>query len=121
MPALLRAEKVQRRAKKAGFDWDEAEGALSKVLEEAEEVAAEIKKGDSERASMELGDLLFAIVNLSRFIDTNPEDALNSATLKFINRFSKVEQKAKEKGIDMPSSTLEELDLLWDEVKREEK
>ena len=121
MPALLRAEKVQKRAKKAGFDWDEAEGALYKVLEEADEVAAEVKKGDNRKASMELGDLLFAIVNLSRFIDINPEDALNSATLKFINRFSKVEQKAKEKGIDMPSSTLEELDLLWDEVKREEK
>ena len=121
LPALLKAEKVQRRAKKAGFDWDEVNGALSKVLEEANEVAVEIKNGNTQNASMELGDLLFAIVNLSRFINTNPEEALNNATTKFINRFSKVEQKAIENGIVMENASLQELDLLWDEVKREEK
>ena len=121
LPALLKAEKVQRRAKKAGFDWDEVNGALNKVLEEANEVAAEIENGNTENASMELGDLLFAIVNLSRFINTDPEKALNNATTKFINRFSKVEKKANEKGIIMENASLEELDLLWDEVKREEK
>ncbi len=121
LPALLKAEKVQRRAKKAGFDWDEVNGALNKVLEEANEVAEEINNGNTEKASMELGDLLFAVVNLSRFINTNPEDALNGATAKFINRFSKVEQKAIEKGIEMENADLKTLDLLWDEVKREEK
>ncbi len=121
MPALLRAEKVQRRAKKAGFDWDEASGALSKVLEEANEVTKEVNSGNELNASIELGDLLFAVVNLSRFINTNPEEALNSATNKFINRFMKVEQLATKKGIDMQKASLEELDLLWDEVKREEK
>ena len=70
---------------------------------------------------MELGDLLFAVVNLSRFLNTNPEEALNNATAKFINRFSKVEKKAIEKGIVMENASLAELDLLWDEVKREEK
>ena len=121
LPALTKAEKVQRRAKKAGFDWDEVNGALSKVLEEANEVAHEVKNGNQENASMELGDLLFAVVNLSRFLNTNPEEALNNATAKFINRFSKVEKKAIEKGIVMENASLAELDLLWDEVKREEK
>ena len=121
LPALIKAEKVQRRAKKAGFDWDEVNGALDKVLEEANEVAVEVKNGNTQNASMELGDLLFAIVNLSRFINTNPEEALNNATTKFIKRFSKVEKKAIEKGIIMEKASLEELDLLWDEVKREEK
>ena len=121
LPALLKAEKVQRRAKKAGFDWDEVNGALDKVLEEANEVAVEVKNGNTQNASMELGDLLFAIVNLSRFINTNPEEALNNATTKFINRFAKVEELAKQKGIVMPEASLEELDLLWDEVKRNEK
>ena len=121
LPALIKAEKVQCRAKKAGFDWDEVNGALDKVLEEANEVAVEVKNGNTQNASMELGDLLFAIVNLSRFINTNPEEALNNATTKFINRFSKVEKKAIEKGIIMEKASLEELDLLWDEVKREEK
>lgn len=121
LPALLKAEKVQRRAKKAGFDWDEVNGALDKVLEEANEVADEIKCGNNENASMELGDLLFAIVNLSRFINTNPEQALNNATTKFINRFAKVEELANKRGIIMSETSLEELDLLWDEVKRQEK
>lgn len=121
LPALTKAEKVQRRAKKAGFDWDEVNGALSKVLEEANEVAHEVKNGNQENASMELGDLLFAVVNLSRFLNTSPEEALNNATAKFINRFSKVEKKAIEKGIVMENASLAELDLLWDEVKREEK
>ena len=121
LPALLKAEKVQRRAKKAGFDWDEVNGALDKVLEEANEVAVEVKNGNTQNASMELGDLLFAIVNLSRFINTNPEQALNNATTKFINRFAKVEELANKRGIIMSETSLEELDLLWDEVKRQEK
>ena len=81
----------------------------------------EIKKGNSKNASLELGDLLFAVVNLSRFLNQNPEDALNNATTKFINRFSKVEQKATEKNINMQTASLQTLDLLWEEVKSEEK
>lgn len=121
LPALTKASKVQKRASTAGFDWDNIEGALQKVYEEADEVAKEIKKGNSKNASLELGDLLFAVVNLSRFLNQNPEDALNNATTKFINRFSKVEQKAIEKNINMQTASLQTLDLLWEEVKSEEK
>ena len=119
-PALLKAEKVQKRAKKAGFDWDNINGALQKVYEEVDEISEEIKTNNTENAQKELGDLLFATVNLSRFLKANPEDELNKATLKFISRFSKVEELANKKGIDMKAASLTELDLLWEEVKKNE-
>lgn len=116
LPSLWRAEKVQKKAKKAGFDWDDAQGALDKLSEEIEELKSAVAQGSN--VEEELGDLLFAAVNVSRFVKVDAEDALNAATDKFIRRFSQVEKLAGDKP--MTEMTLEQLDKLWDEVKRQE-
>ncbi|MBR3961704.1 MAG: nucleoside triphosphate pyrophosphohydrolase [Clostridia bacterium] len=116
-PALMRAGKVQKRASKVGFDWSEVEGPLSKVEEETAELKSAIAKGNAEETFEEFGDLLFAAVNVSRFIGVNAEEALSFATDKFINRFARVEELAVKRGIDMKTASLETLDKLWDEVK----
>ncbi|MBR3844581.1 MAG: nucleoside triphosphate pyrophosphohydrolase, partial [Clostridia bacterium] len=113
-PGLMRAQKVQKRAAKAGFDWDEISGALEKVKEEADELLWATEKNAVE----ELGDLLFSVVNVSRFLGIDSEMALQSATDKFITRFAGVEELALERGLDMKTASLEELDKLWDEVKQ---
>lgn len=120
-PALMRADKVQKKASKVGFDWDSAEGAFHKVEEELAELKAAVKNGDSANTLEELGDLLFSVVNVSRFIGVDSEEALTKATDKFIDRFSKVEKLAAEKGIDMKSAELTELDKLWDIAKASKK
>ncbi len=112
-PALMRAQKVQKRAAKAGFDWPEMSGALEKIGEEARELAW----ADEHHVVEELGDLLFSVVNVSRFLKIDSEQALQAATDKFIGRFAGVEQLARERGIDMKNAPLQELDNLWDEVK----
>lgn len=117
LPALMRAEKLQHKAAKVGFDWSDVSGALDKVSEEAAELKAAIEAGDNANQYEELGDLLFSAVNVSRFIDCDPEEALTSASDKFLARFIKVEQLAAERGIDMKAASLEELDALWDEAK----
>ena len=114
-PALMRARKVQKRAAKAGFDWPDASGAWDKLSEEIGEVRSAVEDGDPNAVAEELGDLLFSAVNVSRFLGVDPEQALASATDKFIARFAGVEALAKERGIDMASSSLETLDALWDE------
>jgi len=119
-PALLRAAKVQKRAAKANFDWEDVYEPLMKVGEELSELEEAVEDGCPLRISEEFGDLLFAAVNVSRFLKIDAEQALASATDKFINRFEMVEQKAKKKGIDMKNASLEELDCIWDEVKSEE-
>lgn len=121
LPALMRAQKTQRKASKVGFDWDDVKGAIDKHMEELEELKAAIENQDSENAFEELGDVLFSAVNISRFIDVDSEEALTAATDKFASRFKKVEALAKDRGIDMKSSSLEELDKLWDEAKKSEK
>ena len=117
-PALMRADKVQKKAAKVGFDWDSVEGAFEKVSEELEELKEAVTMGVVENANEELGDLLFSVVNVSRFIGVDSEEALTKATDKFIDRFSKVEQMAEEKGINMKETDLSELDKLWDEAKK---
>ena len=117
LPALMRAEKIQKKAKKAGFDWADISGALEKIHEETTELENAIADGDSENITEELGDLLFACVNTSRFVHVDAEEALTKSTDKFFDRFSKVEKICLDRGIDMKSSTLEELDKIWDEVK----
>ena len=117
LPALWRAEKVQKKAKKAGFDWDDTQGAVDKLSEEINELKAAISgQGD---VSEELGDLLFACVNVARFVKVDPEQALTQATDKFTARFALVEQKAQALGRDMKDMTLTELDELWEEAKRD--
>lgn len=120
LPALMRAVKLQKKAAKAGFDWPDIEGAAQKVAEETAEVLDAYKSGVQADMDDELGDLLFAVVNLSRFVHSEPEEALTRASDKFSRRFAGVERLAAERGIDMNSDSLEELDKLWDEVKRSE-
>ena len=118
LPGLIRAEKVQHKAAKVGFDWDEISGALDKVREETAEVARAIN-GDGD-PSEELGDLLFAVVNVARFLKTDPEDAINRTTDKFIRRFAQVEQAAKDAGRSLSEMSLAEMDALWDAAKQKE-
>lgn len=117
-PALMRSTKVQHKASKAGFDWPDVSGAMEKVREETLELEAAIKNADSENSFEELGDLLFAVVNVSRFIGVDAEHSLSCACDKFAARFAACEKMAEERGIDMRSSSLEELDKLWDESKK---
>ncbi len=118
LPALMRSTKIQKKAKKAGFDWADVNGALDKLEEEIAELRAAVAAGDDAASFDELGDVLFSAVNVSRFIDADAEEALTHATDKFFNRFSIVEQLAEKQGIDMKASALEELDKLWDEAKK---
>ena len=116
-PSLMRATKVQKRAGKAGFDWSDVYEPLLKIGEELSELEQAIEDGCPSHIFEEYGDLLFACVNVSRFLKVDSEQALTSATDKFIDRFSKVEKLCNERGIDMKSATLEQLDEIWDEVK----
>lgn len=118
LPALIRAEKVQYKAAKVGFDWDDIRGALDKVQEELDEVKRAVN-GDGDLPE-EIGDLLFAAVNVARFADTDPEGALNATTEKFIRRFSYVERAAAAQGKKLEDMTLREMDALWDEGKSRE-
>lgn len=115
LPALLRAQNVQKRAAKAGFDWDDISGPLSKISEETEELKTAI--AESSNIEDELGDLLFSVVNISRFLKLDAEEALSNATEKFIARFEKVEEAVKKSGKAMDEVSLEELDAIWDSVK----
>jgi tetrapyrrole methylase family protein/MazG family protein len=118
LPALMRAQKVQAKAAKVGFDWDDVSGAFDKISEETAELKQAISDGSTDAITDELGDLIFSVVNVSRFIDVDSEDALTRATDKFISRFSVVEKLAEEKGIDMKTASLEKLDELWNEAKK---
>ncbi len=117
LPALMRSAKIQEKAAKVGFDWDDASGAFDKLSEESEELKAAVRNNDKENMTEELGDLLFSAVNVSRFIGVDAEEALTASTDKFLNRFSVVERLAKERNIDMEKSSIEELDRLWNEAK----
>ena len=118
--ALARACDVQHRASLVGFDWSEPDGALEKVREETEEVAALIGEsvgGRELEVAEEVGDLLFAVVNLARLTGVDPVAALSRATAKFERRFAEVRRLAAARGLPMPGTPLEPLDRLWDEVK----
>ncbi len=121
LPSLMRSEKVQKKAAKCGFDWDSVDGALDSLYQECGELKEAIKNNDAENQYEELGDVLFSVVNVSRFLKIDSEKALYDACDKFINRFSKVESLAAERGIDMKTASLEKLDSLWDEVKLTQK
>lgn len=117
LPALMRSYKVQKKASGVGFDWKDIDGAVDKLDEELQELKEAYQTKDEEHIYEEIGDLLFSVVNVCRFLKINPELALNSSTEKFINRFDGIEKKAIAKGLDLKDMSLEEMDSLWDEVK----
>lgn len=121
LPALMRGYKIQQKAAKAGFDWDNVDGAWEKVREEMGELEAAVASGSKEDTSDELGDLLFAVVNVSRFVGVHPELALTGTIEKFIRRFSQVESMASKEMRRLEDMTLAEMDILWNEVKQNEK
>lgn len=114
LPALMRAEKIQKKARGFGFDWDNIDGVYEKVFEEIDELKA-AKTEDEVRE--EYGDLLFSVVNLGRFLGTDPETALTGASNKFVSRFAKLENAAVSQGKDIQKMSPEELDKLWNCVK----
>ncbi len=120
LPSLAYAHKVQKKAAKVGFDWPDVAGALPKIAEEAAELTAAAEDDDPAATADELGDLLFAVVNVARHLRVDPESALRAATNKFRRRFEAVELLATSRGIDVHSTELDSLDALWDEVKRGE-
>ena len=120
LPALMRAQRVQSRAARQGFDWPNAEGALDKVEEEFAELRQAQSDQSTEAIEDEFGDLLFSVVNTARFLQINPEDALRRSVNKFERRFRAIESELNKSDRSMRDTALSELDELWDEIKRRE-
>src|SRR5215467_13515138 len=116
-PSLARAIELQRKASTVGFDWNDPRAVLNKIREEADEIEAALDAGDKAHLAEETGDLLFAVVNLARHVDANPEMALRGANIKFEKRFAYIERALAAKGRSLEDATLEEMDALWDEAK----
>lgn len=121
LPALVKAYRIQDKARGAGFDWDNIEQVWDKVEEEINELKLEIKANNKQKMEEEFGDTLFALINYSRFIDVNPESALERTNKKFIRRFQFIEEKVAEQGRQMKNMTLAEMDVIWNEAKKLEK
>ena len=118
LPALTRARRIQEKAANVGFDWKEIQPVWDKVEEELTELKEVVAEKDPEKIKDEMGDVLFSLVNLSRFLDISPEDALRMTISKFENRFAKVEKELKRRGKDFSDSSLEEMDSIWNSVKK---
>ncbi|MCB2219895.1 MAG: nucleoside triphosphate pyrophosphohydrolase [Bacteroidetes bacterium] len=119
LPPLVKAYRIQEKAKGVGFDWEKPEQVWDKVVEEMNELKKEVEEdNDHEKMENELGDLLFALVNYARFIGVNPEDALERTNKKFIHRFQHLENKASESGRSLKNMTLDEMDVFWEEAKK---
>ncbi len=121
LSGLIRANRLQQKAAQVGFDWESIHPVWNKVHEELDELKEVMDTGTSEEIEEEFGDLLFTLVNLSRFMKINPEDALRLSVNKFIRRFQAIEKRVDEQQLDMESMSLEELDAHWDEIKAAEK
>lgn len=121
LPALYRAHLVQKRAARVGFDWDDVNGALAKIDEETAEIRAALANGNIEEARAEVGDLLFAVVNVSRFLGQNAEEVLEQTTRKFIRRFDALEKRVLATGNAVSDLPLSKLDVIWEDVKRDER
>ena len=114
----MRAQKIQSKAKKAGFDWDDMSGAFEALESEIKELKSAVNEKDSDAIEDEFGDVLFSCVNIARFIGVDSEQSLTRANDKFMSRFLVVEKLAEERNIDMKNTPIEELDKLWDEAKK---
>lgn len=121
LPSIIKAYRIQEKARNVGFDWKQKEDVWDKVREELGELESELKKDDKDHSTNELGDFLFSVINAARLYHLNPDNALERTNHKFIRRFNYIEQKAKERGKELKSLTLEEMDQLWDEAKSQEK
>lgn len=121
LPSIVKAYRIQEKARNVGFEWDDASGAWEKLLEEIDELKAELDRGDHDLAEAELGDLLFATINVARMNGLSPDNALERTNQKFIRRFNYVEESAIASGRNLKEMTLEEMDALWDEAKRLER
>lgn len=119
LPALQKAAKVQRRVARVGFDWHDYRGPADKVREELAEVEQMAEAGEKSALVSEIGDLLFAVVNLARSLDVDSEDALRRAVTRFGERFRLMERKAEDEGVDIPALSLQELDEMWEAAKTE--
>lgn len=120
LPAMIKANRIQEKARNVGFDWEEKEQVLDKVHEELNEVETEMRSGNEKRLEKEFGDLLFAVINAARLYGVNPENALELTNRKFIRRFNYLEAKSKELGKSLHDMSLAEMDAIWDEAKSQE-
>lgn len=121
LPSLIKAYRIQDKARNVGFDWKEKEDVWDKVHEELEELKAELAKGDKENSTQELGDFLFSVINAARLYKLNPDNALEKTNQKFIRRFNYVEDHSLKQGKNLKDMSLEEMDKLWDEAKKQER
>jgi len=120
LPALLRAQKLQARAARVGFDWPDTRGVISKIKEELAEVEEALASGNKAHTEEEIGDLLFAVTNLARFVEADAETALRGTNQKFIRRFESVEDGLAAQGKNIKDATLDEMEALWNEAKKKE-
>ena len=120
LPSLLRAQKIQKRAARVGFDWDHIADVVAKVEEELSEMTESLQNNDPVAIEMEIGDLLFAIVNLCRFVDLQAEETLRKSNRKFITRFQRMENELDRQGKSIAEQSLAKLDEIWEEVKKDE-
>ena len=120
LPALVRAQRLQQKTSYAGFDWDKVEQVWEKIHEEILELKEAQLSNNKKHIEEEIGDVIFAVVNLARFLDISAENSLRKTNKKFINRFKKVEERIKEQGKEIDDATLEEMDSIWNEAKRNE-
>ena len=120
LPSLIKAYRIQDKARNVGFDWEKPEDVWDKVREELEELEVELKKGDTQHSTEELGDFLFSVINAARLYHLNPDNALEHTNQKFIRRFNYVEQHSIREGRPLSQMSLEEMDKLWDEAKKQE-
>ncbi len=120
LPSLIKAYRIQDKARNVGFDWEDKQDVWGKVHEELEELEVELRKEDKEKSTRELGDFLFSVINAARLYKLNPDNALELTNQKFIRRFNYIEQHSIRMGKPLTEMTLEEMDALWNEAKKED-
>ena len=118
LPSIVKSYRIQEKVRGIGFDWDDKTQVWNKVIEELEELKVEVKKGDADRIESEFGDLLFALTNYSRFINVNPEDALERTNKRFIKRFQIMEKLIEKENLKLDNMNLDEMDVYWEQAKK---